>query len=713
MANETDRRLVLLDIQVQGLADIQKAARELNLASNEAKKAGQSVESFGTKTKGSLSSMGGFGTVLRNSSAQLQDFSVQVAFGTSALQAFGQQAPQLLSAFGTLGTVAGTVIAIAVALPALVNVFNSVVGAASDAQGTIESFNKAAAQVDKVINGIDATGRSFNMKNVIKSFNEASEAGRTLIITAVEANAALAQMSIMKQKTEALALAANTTKFSILDSFKLERGSMVEPAIQKMAADLGIASSEARKLKKDIEGLNSKSTAQDFADLGNALAKITKSEQGVEFASSLIKTGIAMKDVAEQSTDAAKFITDASTRIKTGFEEINKSTKGGGGGKTGKSAISTTKDEFVEWQKSLQKAMDTAALAPRKIAFLQEQMANLAVAGQTGSDAFKILADALQQLDKNKTLDPFADVRKSAETLDAAPEKIAAVTNELSRLYALGVDNNLTEGLQDFKRTLEESIDPMKAYANSLKDQQVELDKMPEKLAVIQRMLAEGVISPQVADNATAALQNMNDTLTDTEKAIKQVSTTAIGGLFGAIVDGVGQAKRSFGEMAASFLANVTKMIMNKAVEKLMDLLFSSGMLKSVTGALGGFFGGANAKGNVFSNGRVTAFANGGIVTRPTLFPMARGMGLMGEAGAEAIMPLRRGADGKLGVSGGGVVINIFNNGDNEVKTKTSEQSDGTKQIDMYITKVAKDAIFGGGSDKLFRNAFGLSRQAG
>ena len=52
-------------------------------------------------------------------------------------------------------------------------------------------------------------------------------------------------------------------------------------------------------------------------------------------------------------------------------------------------------------------------------------------------------------------------------------------------------------------------------------------------------------------------------------------------------------------------------------------------------------------------------FAKGGVVTKPTIFPMARGMGLMGEAGPEAVMPLKRGSDGKLGVEGGGGTTHI------------------------------------------------------
>ncbi len=70
------------------------------------------------------------------------------------------------------------------------------------------------------------------------------------------------------------------------------------------------------------------------------------------------------------------------------------------------------------------------------------------------------------------------------------------------------------------------------------------------------------------------------------------------------------------------------------------------------------------ADGGSFSQGRVMPFASGGVISGPTLFPMRGGTGLMGEAGPEAIMPLARGPDGKLGVrsAGGARSVNVVMN---------------------------------------------------
>lgn len=107
--------------------------------------------------------------------------------------------------------------------------------------------------------------------------------------------------------------------------------------------------------------------------------------------------------------------------------------------------------------------------------------------------------------------------------------------------------------------------------------------------------------------------------------------------------------------------------------QSMIDAAYNAA-IKPVTSHFGGLLGTgvesfiqnafAFEKGGSFAQGRVMPFARGGVVSGPVNFPMRGGVGLMGEAGPEAIMPLARGADGRLGVrqAGGGRPINVVMN---------------------------------------------------
>tara|TARA_R110002124_G_scaffold9586_9_gene49243 strand:+ start:2119 stop:2667 length:549 start_codon:yes stop_codon:yes gene_type:complete len=89
---------------------------------------------------------------------------------------------------------------------------------------------------------------------------------------------------------------------------------------------------------------------------------------------------------------------------------------------------------------------------------------------------------------------------------------------------------------------------------------------------------------------------------------------------------------------------------------------FADIALKAAIRPLGNLVGGL--VGNLFAStnpalGGVTPFAKGGVIAAPSYFPLGQGLGVMGEAGAEAVMPLQRGADGRLGVAGGRGGINV------------------------------------------------------
>jgi phage-related minor tail protein len=92
--------------------------------------------------------------------------------------------------------------------------------------------------------------------------------------------------------------------------------------------------------------------------------------------------------------------------------------------------------------------------------------------------------------------------------------------------------------------------------------------------------------------------------------------------------------------------------------------------------------------GGVFNGGRVQPFASGGIISSPTYFPLSGATGLMGEAGAEAVMPLQRGPDGKLGVAGGGTQAPV-----NVTFNVSTPDTQGFAQSQAQITSMLARAV--------------------
>lgn len=124
-----------------------------------------------------------------------------------------------------------------------------------------------------------------------------------------------------------------------------------------------------------------------------------------------------------------------------------------------------------------------------------------------------------------------------------------------------------------------------------------------------------------------------------------------------------------------------------------------------------------NAKGNVFEHGEIRAFADGGVVHGATMFPMARGVGVMGEAGPEAIMPLSRGPGGKLGVAasgGGGVTIQVIDQRSRgeAVETQETRGPDGQRMIRMVIRDEVRTGINDGSFDRAMGNSYGIKRRS-
>ena len=126
--------------------------------------------------------------------------------------------------------------------------------------------------------------------------------------------------------------------------------------------------------------------------------------------------------------------------------------------------------------------------------------------------------------------------------------------------------------------------------------------------------------------------------------------------------DGVTAKGRSFNDVIGQVTLSLSKMVLQSSLRPLQEGL-SELMASSLSGLGSGVA--AFAAGGVLKSGVPIPFANGGVVASPVTFPLGDGRtGLAGERGAEAILPLTRGSDGKLGIrtssSGGGQTI-VFN----------------------------------------------------
>jgi phage-related minor tail protein len=126
----------------------------------------------------------------------------------------------------------------------------------------------------------------------------------------------------------------------------------------------------------------------------------------------------------------------------------------------------------------------------------------------------------------------------------------------------------------------------------------------------------------------------------------RSVSSSISKAFSGVIFDG-----KRLSEALAGIGKSLSGSVLNQALAPVQGAI-GSAVGKGMQSLLGGIL--PFAKGAAFGAGRVAAFARGGVVDGPTHFPMRGGVGLMGEAGPEAILPLSRGADGKLGIRAGG-----------------------------------------------------------
>ena len=276
----------------------------------------------------------------------------------------------------------------------------------------------------------------------------------------------------------------------------------------------------------------------------------------------------------------------------------------------------------------------TIALRAMTIAQIKANLAALAnpyVALASGITAAVIAMNRLSTASARMAKD-LTEGAGGEELVNKAFARRLEIQKEIARL-----ENSKRDQSQRIAN-LRNEYDTLTAAIEAFREKNSELGD--ELAKIFEQLKASG-------EAAKSPLEAYAAKIKDVQGQIENATVNAFQGMEDALVDFVMTGKLNFADLARSIIADLARIAIRAAI--IQPLGASLG--------LPGF-----AKGGVFAQNKIVPFAYGGIVNKPTLFPMRDGMGLMGEAGAEAVMPLKRTRQGRLGVEatgGGGNIVNV------------------------------------------------------
>lgn len=350
-------------------------------------------------------------------------------------------------------------------------------------------------------------------------------------------------------------------------------------------------------------------------------------------------------------------------------------------------------------------------------------------------------------------------------------ELLAIPADEIESQFAL-TDNSIQKLIATYKDL---EVQAKKAdVAETLTDLQTQVDNLGKSEAdlTLETLEANGATEEQIerakellallANDETAlswqdkitvslekALTELNLFSEETNKVLADLGTQMLSITFDSALTGFSEFGKALaeGQSAAESLGQALAAMSQQILQQLPTMFLQAGLqliaqgqwalglgfiaAAGTTAIIGGYVEGKtgeaeeNAKGGVYGDGGYRAFAKGGaftnsIVDRPTFFKFARGggfgTGLMGEAGPEAIMPLKRGSDGTLGVSVSGqtgfaiqVVINNYSS--EKITAEEKTDMDGQRKLEITVGAMINQHISGGKADKALGSRYGLKAQ--
>ena len=533
-----------------------------------------------------------------------------------------------------------------------------------------QDLKSSAVQVGKALNdpitGLSALSRvgitfTDTQKDLIKSMAETGDI----------AGAQVKILEELESQFKGSARAARQTLGGALDALSNSFGDLLEAG--EGTEDLTESVNELAdtfndpQFKSDVQGV----VDQLLRLAGTGLSTMTNFTEIVGFLADEFK---ALYGVVEESDLVRLYEKQASLQ-----ERINN---------TGWTSVLTDTEEL---NRQLQETNRQIAAAESRILAVS-QLQPVVPQGQAAPDleGGTVTAPTYETKELEKSSQLFIDLANNMKYLD-----------EQARL-AKEAEKELTEAMNANSEAIE--------YANGLFAQfNPEVAAYQKQIYEIDEALRVGAISQEEWNNEMAkadeALAKSQSSFSFAEEGIKLFDDS-----FQTMLDGVLQGTQSISEgfeaMAKTIVAQLVKIALQYAI---FQAFGGAGAAQGSFGAaLGKSFG--FAKGGVLEGGNVVPFADGGIVSKPTMFGMGSGgLGIMGEAGPEMIAPVKRMSNGQMGVGASPVNVTV-NNMASGVSVKTRETENGLT-LDVVMEQVSA-AIQKGGNNvaNALENTYSVGR---
>lgn len=637
MASEVAR------VQVQLDATVAKFESQIRRAEKTFSGSTDKIDRRASRTNQHLNNMGkGMDRAVRarvgNVGNQLQDVIVQAQMGTDAFRILGQQGPQLAGAFGPFGALLGVLIAgFATLAPFVLR--------SSDAA---MDFKKTSEALDKVQKSLVDSQKDLtqSLDDLKAKYGESADAAQRLLIIA-------SQLSLQKARDEFASLA--TTAAETLRKITTEEMGQLNSYVTSSAFDaalnryttrmreladmFGVTIEQAMLLNEAMRNFANAKTLEEKADAAKLLSdRMDEFNVKVDRLPPVIRDALSeMTNVTLQFLEASKNADDLDKALKRGVDTTGQFT----------SEAARLKAEMNEAARAAERAFDMAS----------------SIYGLRFRDE-----EALMALPVKATVPPPKKTRRggggrSKKQEDKTAENL--IKSMEDRLKKLQEENALL-GMNEAAR-----IRAAAAFDRERFETELNTAAAKENSTVTAEQVKQGKIFAKLVEEETLAIAAKQEAMRGLNDAVKDAADEQE-----RLAENVAEvADRLLGAVqSADSFAAALKQVGFELLRMGAQGLFGQGPLGGALGnvlssGIGSIFGGttqtsamiASANGNAFGRGNVIPFAKGGIVNGPMTFPMPKGMGMMGEAGPEAVMPLKRGPDGKLGVqsSGGGTTVVI------------------------------------------------------